>query len=179
MGFDVATMDQLRKVVYEAVREEFRIFNPAPVAFPLPHDIQAEGELIHLGIAGKLDVRSGSLLASEFFLPLHRMMWEALPALEDAKVSPSVPAFTAELEAKGEVVTETTKVEMEELFIPFTPSGSPTELRERVQEAYRARRMIEWFQRMEADLRVGNASSEDVKRKMLRWASKERDGKAA
>jgi hypothetical protein len=156
---------------------------PSPI--PPPNDIRAEEQLIHLALTGKLNVQSGDLLASEFFSPLNADLWAAIDAIqrthcedplgenfgeEDAPVRG--PELLVALEANGSVVTDYMKLEIEDLFIPMTIEASPSELKERIVEKSRARKLIEWIGKMEIELRLGNVSTQDVRQKLIRWAQK-------
>jgi hypothetical protein len=162
-------VSEIRKAVVEELRGALALSRPEPIPFPPPNDVSAEDQLLHLALTNALEIACGSLLASEFFSLLNAQLWTACDAVQQRGERPSIPALSAELEAAGLVVTETMKVQMEELWIPFTLEGTPSQLAERVREKARARKLIDWMGRMELELRTGVSSSGDVRNKMARW----------
>jgi hypothetical protein len=173
VGFGEEMVAEIRKAVCEEVRGALMFVKTDPSPIPPPNDQRAEEQLLHLALTGELNIESGSLLASEFFSPLNAEVWAAADACqrshpEDDKVKGA--ELLVALEANESVVTDYMKLEIEDLFIPMTIDGSPSELKERVLEKSRARKLIEWIGKMEIELRLGNLSTQDVRQKMLRWA---------
>lgn len=170
MGFGEDMVAEIRRAVVEEVRGALMSVKSEPSPIPPPNDIRAEEQLIHLALTEKLTVASGSLLASEFFSPLHAELWVAIDAIQRAGKPVTGSNLLLTLETDGRVVTEYMKLEIEELFIPMTIEGSPSELKERIVEKARARKLIEWIGKIEIELRLGNLTSEEARQKMLRWA---------
>lgn len=171
MGIEEALDAIVRKAVNEEVRGALMLVRGEPSPIPPPNDLRAEEELLHLAFLGKLDVTSGTLLASEFFSPLHQELWAATEAVQSLGRPVTGPGLTAAMETAGQVVTDSMKVEIEELFIPMDITGSPGELKDRVQEKSRARRLIEWIGKMELELKLGTLSTGDAKARMAKWVS--------
>lgn len=171
-------LSEIRKVVSEELRGASLIgrFESSPE--PMPCDLRAEDQLLHLALTGKLDVASGSILASEFFSALNAQLWVAAEAVQATGAKVTGGALMSCLEANGQAVTDSVRVEVEELFIPMAIDGTPGELRERVQEKARARKLIDWMGRMQSELRTGTSSSGDVRNKMARWAKGAENGKS-
>lgn len=175
MGFGEDMVSEIRRAVNEEVRGALMSVKSEPSPIPPPNAIRAEEQLLHLALTGELNIESGALLASEFFSPLNAEVWAAADACQrshpdDDKVKGA--ELLVALEANESVVTDYMKLEIEDLFIPMTIDGSPSELKERVLEKSRARKLIEWIGKMEIELRLGNLSTQDVRQKMLRWAQK-------
>ena len=168
---------EIRRAVVEEIRGALLTTREAPLPIPPPNDLRAEEQLLHLALTGKVEIAAGSLLASSFFSLFHAQLWAACDAVQRRGQRVSVPSLAAEMEAAGLTVTETMKVQMEELWIPFTIEGTPTELKERVLEKERGRKLIDWMGRMELELRTGVITSEDVRQKMTRWVEGQKDGK--
>lgn len=177
MGIEETIDAVVRKAVAEEMRGALLTVQTEPSPLPPPNDVSAEAQLLYLALTGKLEVASGSLLASEFFSPLHRELWAACDGVQRAKLSVTIGTVSTAIASAGVVVTETVEDEIRDLFVPRHLEGTPSELRERVQEKARARRLVEWLGKLQMELRLGNATSGEVRLKMARWAS--RDARSA
>jgi len=166
LSFD-ALISEVKRTISEEMRAEFLLFGPQAGPLPPPSDVAMEAgylrEFINNGEVFTV------LVPEDFFLPLHRLMFRAA---SDHDGKPTRQEFLEDLGKLCEV-TEGIENAVDDIMDPerVLPLKA-SEMAERILEKSRARKLIEWMQRLDQDLRLGRTTTSQIKEKMVAWAKK-------
>lgn len=148
----------LRNSVRDAIRDELTWHRGMlPPQKPLPSDLDAEAQLVSRILNGCSVAKTHPLNGDDFYSPLHRVVFEAAWAIEEAGNQITTERVLVLMRLQEMPVTQEVCDDVNALLV----NGSLTPLRElveRVLESARRRRMIGWLETMETELRLGHAS---------------------
>ncbi len=162
-------LDEVRRAVAAEVRCELLMHAPEPALIPPRSDIEAERVLISLLLNRSLTVaQMAPLLASDFFVPLHRELVIAIDALAATK-RPVTRLNVLKALAAMQTVTLTKGVaEQIDVLASYEWADAPIrqECMERVAEASRARVLSKHIRDIDHDLRTGRITSSNARERL-------------
>jgi len=153
----------LRGEVKAAIQDELAWNRTTSIPqMPLPSDLEAEAQLINRILNGCSVRKTHPLNGDDFYSPLHRVVFEAAWAIEESGNKLTTERVLVLLRLQELPVNQDLCDDVNWLL----QNGSLTpleELKARVLEFARRRRMIGWLQTLETELRLGTASVASTK----------------
>jgi hypothetical protein len=157
--------------ILETIRSELRLsglfHDRERNSLPMPHDLDAEGELCSAVIGGFADPRNFGIPASDFYSDLNAHVWVATEAVVSSGRDPSTRSVLAALEASGfRGPNLTAEVEQLRLCQPFVSELGLASRAKRVREMARRRELVSKLEELAIGLRLG-ASVDDTRLSLL------------
>ncbi len=149
--------------VRQAVRDEMTWHRASSSpSLPLPSDLEAEAQLINRLLNGMAAKKTHPINGDDFYSPLHRVVFETACAIEEAGNKVSTERILVLMRLQEMPVSQTVCDDVQWLELNGSLE-SLEDLKARVLEFARRRRMVQWLQAMETDLRLGKASVASTK----------------
>jgi len=133
----------------------------------MPSDVATEAHYLKQFISD--GVVFSPLVASDFFLPLHQLMFRA------ASGHDGVASRSEFLEDLGKLCSVTPGIEnaVDDIMDPERlPTLSVEEMGEIILEKSRARKLIGWLGLIQTDLKLGTLTTKETKEKLAKWVAR-------